>query len=221
MPLHYDDRGWTATLEQLPDVERRRLESSAALRAGTALTDSLLMTSRDGVTFNFTPETFLTPGPERSGSWMYGDSGIGWHLVETTSAFDRGEPELSLYSTECYRLGPAVKLRRYTLRLDGFASIHAPIAGGEIITPAIRFRGKKLLLNFATSASGSVKVEIQDENGRPIPGFALSDCIELYGDTTERAISWQNNPELEAHADEPVHLRFVLKDADLYSFKFE
>lgn len=216
-----NDKNWTPVHDQLPDLERRRLESGVSMRSGTALTDALLMWSRDGITFERSTKTFLSPGPERPGSWMYGNHWVAWHLVETESIFEGAAPELSIYSVEFYRKGPAVKLRRYTLRLDGFASIHAPIEGGEVITPPLIFDGSLLSLNFATSSSGSVHVEIQDAKGRPVRGFNLEDSVELFGDTVDRAVMWKDNPNLAALAGKPVRLRFVLKDADLYSFKFE
>ena len=138
----YFDRGWTPALEQLPDLEVRKNLSSARHRAGSALTDTLLIWSRDGLVFDLAPSTFLRPGPERPGSWKYSDHHVGWHLVETKSAMEGADPELSIYATESYRIkslepphrSMPSKLRRYTLRLDGFASICAPINGGEVIT---------------------------------------------------------------------------------------
>ncbi len=114
-----------------------------------------------------------------------------------------------------------VRLRRHTLRLDGFASIHSPIAGGELVTPPLIFKGSRLSMNFASSAFGSVRVEIQDADGTPIPGFMLEDSIGLYGDTVARDALWNDAPDLAALAGKPVRLRFVMKDADLYSIRFE
>ena len=82
------------------------------------------------------------------------------------------------------------------------------------------FEGSKLLLNFATSAYGSVFVELQDPGGNPIPRFTLADSIDIYGDTVARAAMWKNDPDLRALSGKPVRLRFVMRDADLYSFKF-
>jgi hypothetical protein len=76
-------------------------------------------------------------------------------------------------------------------------------------------------MNFASSTFGSLRVEIQDANGKAIPGFALADSIEFYGDTVARKALWKNNPVLGALAGKPVKLRFVMRDADLYSIKFE
>ncbi len=62
--------------------------------------------------------------------------------------------ELSLYAVEDAWTGKGSALRRYTLRLDGFVSVSAPMSGGELITKPIRFKGRRLELNFSTSAAG-------------------------------------------------------------------
>ena len=75
-------------------------------------------------------------------------------------------------------------------------------------------------MNFATSAAGSVRVEIQDPAGKPVEGFSLADCPDHFGDTVERVVNWNNRKDVSRLAGKPVRLRFVLKDADLYSFQF-
>jgi hypothetical protein len=76
-------------------------------------------------------------------------------------------------------------------------------------------------MNFATSAAGGLKVEIQDTKGKALPGFSLSDCEEHFGDTLERCVVWKNGTDVSSLAGKSVRLRFALKDADLYSIKFE
>ena len=78
-----------------------------------------------------------------------------------------------------------------------------------------------MALNFATSAAGSVRVEIQDESGQPLPGFTLSDCAPLYGNTIERAVTWTAGRRLAALVGRTVRLRFVLQDADVYAYQFK
>ena len=77
---------------------------------------------------------------------------MAWHVVETASTEDDSPRELSLYATESYFTGNVSRLRRYTLRLDGFASVFAPLEGGECLTKPFTFTGKALYINFATSA---------------------------------------------------------------------
>jgi hypothetical protein len=106
------------------------------------------------------------------------------------------------------------------LRTDGFVSVNAPYAGGELLTRLFKFSGDKLEVNFATSAAGGLRVELQDESGKPIPGYALADCPEIIGDEIDRVIAWSAGADVGKLAGKPVRLRFSLKDADLYSLRF-
>ncbi len=166
-------------------------------------------------------EAFLRPGPERPGTWHYGHQYIAWHVVETRSSLPSAPNELSLYASENYWTGNSSELRRYTLRLDGFVSASAPMAGGQMVTKAFRFDGNSLSLNFSTSAAGGIRVEIQDASGRPLPGFALDDCPPVFGDSIERKVTWKGGADVGTLAGRPVRLRFELKDADLYAFRFQ
>lgn len=223
-PVRYIDRGWSTTMDALPDLENRRLRATGEERFGTALTESLIMVSRDRVNFHRWEEAFLRPGIERTGTWQYGQQYIAWSMVETSSALEGAPNELSLYAVEGF-WGAIEKgmdaLRRYTIRLDGFASINASMAGGELVTKPFTFEGSELELNFATSAAGDIRVELQDESGRPIPGYSLNDCVPLFGDTVGRKVYWKNGADVGALQGKTVRLRFAMKDADLYALKFQ
>ena len=219
-PTRYVEREWSESMRQLPERENREWRAKASQRYGTAITEGLLMASRDGVRFKRWNEAFLPPGIEREGTWNYGHQYAAWHVVETKSALEGAPNELSFYTTESYWTGKSSALRRYTLRLDGFVSIRAPMAGGELITKPMTFTGSRLSLNFATSAAGSLRVEIQDDSGKPLPGFALADSESHLGDTIERHATWKGGQDVGALAGKAVRLRFVLRDADLYSLRF-
>jgi len=66
-----------------------------------------------------------------------------------------------------------------------------------------------------------VRVEIQDPDGTALPGFALEDCVTIFGDSVERRTQWKPGGDLTALAGRPVRLRFVLSDGDLYAFQFK
>jgi len=87
-------------------------------------------------------------------------------------------------------------------------------------TRPLVFEGKALVINFATSAAGSIQVEIVEADGSAIPGFALSDCPEIYGDSIEEVVQWKGGTDPSSLQGRPVRLRFVLRDADLYSMRF-
>lgn len=219
-PARYIERGWSDSMRALPEREHREWRAGASLRYGVALSEGLVMASRDGVHFKRWNEAFLPPGIERPGTWNYGHQYIGWHLVETKSHLDGAPNDLSLYATESYWTNHSSALRRYTLRLDGFVSAHAPMGGGELVTKPLLFGGRQLAINFATSAAGGVRIEVQDATGQPLPGYALDDCPVIFGDAVERTVTWKNGGDLTALAGTPIRLRIELRDADIYAFQF-
>jgi hypothetical protein len=219
-PVRYVDRGWSDSMRALPQLANREWRARENQRYGTAVTETLIMASRDGVAFMRCNEAFLRPRIERPGTWNCGQQFMAWHLVETKSALAGAPDELSLYALEDYWTGKGSALRRYTLRLDGFVSVSAPMSGGELITKPIRFKGRRLELNFSTSAAGGVRVEIQDATGNPLPGFALADCPAIFGDAIERPVTWSQGPDVGALAGRTVRLRLVLNDAEVYAFQF-
>ena len=220
-PSRYVDRGWTEATRALPSLDLRQQRAQSSTRYGTAVTDALLMTSRDGLTFHRWDEAWLRPGLRTRHNWAYGDNYVAWHVVETKSTDDDSPRELSLYATESYFTGKSSRLRRYTLRIDGFASAYAPLAGGELITKPLTFQGAALTINFATSAAGSIRVEIQNPQGEPLEGYALADCAEVFGDALEYTVQWKDTAEVRSLSAAPVRLRFELRDADLYAFRFD
>jgi hypothetical protein len=220
-PSRYIERGWSGPMRQLPDPEHREWRAAASLRYGTALTEALLMVSRDGVTFKRWNEAFLRPGIERKGTWNYGNQYMAWSMVTTKSAIEGAPDELSFYAVEDYWTGKGSALRRYTLRIDGFVSVSAPMQGGELVTRSLTFAGNNLVINFSTSAAGGIQVEIDDEHGKALPGFSLDECPVIFGDSSERVVSWKTGSDLSALKGRPVKLLFLLKDADLYSLRFK
>ncbi|HNY80558.1 MAG: hypothetical protein RBS72_19600 [Sedimentisphaerales bacterium] len=185
-----------------------------------SLTEGLFMSSRDGRAFDRWAEAFIRPGlnPDK---WHNRSNYIWWGLVETESPLPGGGRELSLYTDESYYFeGKAVRTRRYTCRIDGFVSVHATLAGGEVVTKPILFEGDELVVNVSTSAAGGLRVQIEHLNGRSATGHGLTQCPEIYGDAIEHTVKWQSGSDVSALAGRPVRLRFALRDADLYAFGF-
>jgi hypothetical protein len=170
------------------------------------------MSSRDGLHWYRFREAFIRPTRERN-TWTDRTNGPAWGILQT------GPEELSVYWVDHFH-HPTNRLSRGTLRLDGFASLTAPFAGGEMVTKPLRFEGRELVLNYETSGAGSVRVEIQDENGVPIPGYTLIDHRIMYGNEIEGVVNWQRGSNVASLAGRPVRLRFVLSDADVYALQF-
>ncbi len=104
-----------------------------------------------------------------------------------------------------------------TLRKDGFASLDAGASVGDVITKKLQGMSGTLRVNYAAAAGGSLKVEVLDALGQPLPGYDLQNCVVLTGDSVDQAVSWGSRNTLPNGAD-PLRLRFVMQKASLYSF---
>ncbi len=167
-------------------------------------TDIMFMTSRGGNKYDRTfLEAFIRPGLDPN-KWGNRSNYAALNVVPT------GPNEMSIY----------VRERRYVLRTDGFVSVHAGHKTGELLTKPIKFSGRKLEINYSTSAATDIRVEIQDPAGSPIPGYTLADCPPLIGDKVQHIMTWKSGSDVSSLSGKPIRLRFVMRDADLYSFRF-
>lgn len=194
------------------------------------VSDAVFMTSRDGLHWHRWREALVRPGLQAS-RWVNRNNMTAWGILQTKSDIPDTPDELSIYTTEGYYVGPC-HLRRYTSRLDGFVSINAPGAGGQFTTKPLTFEDNpaitgpdgtaqaELVINYATSAAGTIRCEILDAAGQPIQGYTLSDCDPIYGDHIERAVAWGGSSDVRKLAGTPIRLRFVMEDADLYALRF-
>jgi len=178
------------------------------------VSEAVFMSSRDGIHWDRRfMEAFIRPGRDPL-DWVHRDHMIATGILQTAP------DELSIFTERHYTF-PSAYLERMTLRLDGFASVHAGYKGGTITTKPLVLDGSKLVLNYATSAVGSIRWEIIDSSGNPLPGLGAEQTQPLSGDETEHVIQIQNPKHrpasgLESHA---LRLRFIMRDADLYSFQ--
>jgi hypothetical protein len=221
-PTRYVHRPLTDHARRLEPVDIRA-KFAAAVRGsytGAEVTEGVFMSSRDGEKFRRWDEAFLRPGPQTDNRWIYGDNYQSYGLWETKSSTPGAPPEISMHFNEGAWNDEVHRVRRYTIRLDGFVSLYAPLSGGEILTKPLTFKGQQLAMNYATSAAGSVRVELLDEQEKALSGFALADSTEHFGDTVEQIVSWKDGSDVGRFSGKPVRLRFVLQDADLYSFRF-
>lgn len=175
--------------------------------------DAVLLSSRGGNHYDRTfMEGFVRPGLGLE-NWVSRTNYPACGVLQT------GPGEMSIYVQHHYGQ-PTHHLVRYALRLDGFASLHADYALGTMWSKPFTFTGTALYLNMSTSAAGHVRVELQDDSGAPIEGFALDDCVELLGDDLEKQVRWKSGAGLGALAGQAVRMRIELRDADIYAFQF-
>ena len=224
LPLRYVERKeWTANLDQIGSCSiKKQAIALDSPRVGIAVTDTLFMTSRGGEDWTRYTEAFLTPGPETEHNWIYGDTELAYNLI------DSGHGTYYLYGMD-YTLSHGVpcQLVRYEIRQDGFACMTAGAAEREIVTKPLTFSGSSLHLNFETTAAGSIYVQVLSPEGEPLSPTS----VEVYGNSVDRSVYFAAGPSVDAttagavtdfaaYADQPVRLRFKLREAKLYSLWF-
>jgi len=169
-------------------------------------TDILFMTARGNASYDRTfREALIRPGLDPA-RWGNRSNYAALNVVPTSPT------EMSIYHEGSGE--------RFVMRTDGFASVHVGADSGEMVTRPLRFAGKELVINYSTSAGGSVRVEIQDESGQPLPDFTLADSRNLVGDAIEQQVRWTKGSDVSSLTDKSVRLKFVMQDADLFAIQF-
>ena len=176
--------------------------------------EPIFMSSRDGQTFRRWAKPVISEeAPEdRSGNRS---NYMAWGLL-TLPGNDR---EYSVYASENYLSRTPTRLRRFTFRADGFVALRGGKEGGQLTTKPLNVGGGKLEINYLARPGGQVRVEIQDVHGQPLANFSADDCDPLQGDEIAQQISWRGDAN-GPFTGRPVRVRFEVKDADVYSFRF-
>lgn len=108
---------------------------------------------------------------------------------------------------------------RAVLTLDRYVAMDASVMPAEFVTKPLTFTGTRLEINADVRPKGELRFELQDAEGKALPGFALEDCQPLQGDSLRHLVSWKGG-DLKALAGKPTRLRCVARDASLYAFQF-
>ncbi len=181
--------------------------------------EPVFMSSRDGLTFKRWAKPVIprTAPKDRDGNRSN-------YMANALVQLPGDDRHYSVYGTEAYYAGPDSRLRRFVYRVDGFVSLQADKGGGQVVTKPVTFKGNELEVNFTTSDGGVVRVELLDEKGKPIDGFSFAECQPLSGDSIDMNVKWKatknSEKSLSDLAGKTVQIRFQLKDANLYSFRF-
>jgi hypothetical protein len=177
-----------------------------------AVSDAVFMTSRGGSVYDRTFQTaFFRPGPDRN-MWAARNSMMALGVVPL------GGGRMGMYRQHHYA-SRTNHLVLYTLREDGLASLRAGAGEGVLVTKPFRHAGEDLWLNYATSATGWLKVEVQDETGKPIAGFSAEESAPRFGDSLNEKISWKSGKSWRELSGRVIRLSISLRDADLYALQ--
>ncbi len=173
------------------------------------------MTSRDGVNFKRYNEAFMTPGAEYDGNWIYGDCypARGFILTDPEKSGEGVDKELSMLCPDREKYDGNLRLRRYTIRRDGFVSRHAGEQERQLVTKPFVFEGERLTVNLSTSALGYAYFRLETTDGKQ-----STESVEYFGDATDKPIAFRDPTVLFSGKEVVMTVRLL--DADIYSFRF-
>ena len=182
------------------------------------LIDCYIGTSRDAAHWDsswvYAGQPFIPPGPagsfDAAGAFPFSQI-VTWkdrHWLHY-GAMDRGHKDRQNRMS----IGAA------TLRLDGFVSLEAGPDAGTVTTRPFVLEGRGLELNLDASR-GEAAVEIQDAEGRALPGFAIPDCRAIRGvDALRQRAEWSGQADLGVLTGSTVRLHVEMRNAHLYAFQ--
>lgn len=215
-PTRYIERKvWTENYDELTDCDHRKKRYETDKRFGLAITDCTFIASHNGRHFKRYAEAFIRPGRENGRNWLYGGPSYPSYGIFETPCEDKNEgTEISMYAPDEEWHGIPTKLYRYTIRLDGFASLHADGKQEElIVSKPFVFEGDNLFANISTSARGYMYFTLESTDG-----LSISSC-ETFGDAPDRKIRFTNGAVADFSGKEVV-LKIRIFDADIYSIHF-
>lgn len=203
---------------------------SRAVNTADGSFDIDIATSRDGITWNRWRQPYLPAGAQdganlklvsmgpgfiRRGRWLH-QYFVGWTYTHGLPVvWDRDPASRAAY------LGKDLSgIYCATQRVDGFISMDAGASEGHLTTQPFVFQGNRLYLNLHTAGSGSARVALLDQGGRPIAGFTADDCEFINADEIDCPVRWKDGADIGVLAGHPVRLQFTLRYAKLFAFQF-
>lgn len=178
--------------------------------------------SRDGSTWHrYDRAPYVAPGLAGSDSASMGYMGTGL-VVRGDEVWQYGTALRSRHGDkESRKHHPDGVIYRYVQRVDGFVSLDFTATGGECVTQPVKITGEHLALNLDTGALGSLRVGLQEADGKAVPGFGIDDCETLRINATGVHATWKGNPSLSALKGRELRLVLAGSRAKVYSFYFQ
>ena len=190
-----------------------------------------MATSSDGLRWQRSPlrEPFIPPG--NAGDW---DAGHTWCLTNVVPVghwlylyyVGSSKPWRTRYPANTRAIGLA------RIRRDRFVGQYAGVDGGWLLSREVKVTGNRLVINISPehrawnqTHHGYVQVELLDRShgvyGKEhIAGFGQDDCAQLRADEYGQVVSWSGKSDLSSLRGKSVYIRFWLKSAYLFGFRF-
>ena len=163
------------------------------------VSDGGFMSSRDALHYHRWDEAFIRPGIQHE-RWVNRNNMCALGVVLTKADLEGTPPVLTIYSTEGYYGPTPNRLRRLTIRQDGFVSIHAPLTGGaftmkplEVVVSGYDMSGENAFRLFNQLNPKQAPICIGSENWGEVM-LLLNASTSALGEIRCEIRDEQNNP---------------------------
>lgn len=207
-----------------PDDPRLKMFFCAVYHRCTDLLDVRFAVSRDGEVFNWVTQDPIIAGGQ-PGETDYGAVYAQPNLVRMNDG-SLGLPYIARLFThseawfsDAYGDYPQDEAKyRWAYWPDGrLAGIEADNIG-EFYTYGMTMTGSQIELNFKTHYTGSLELELQ-ENNQAVEGYTFADCLPESGDFVWKKFQWKNKKDVAELIGRKLVLRFRLNKAKIYAVR--
>jgi hypothetical protein len=179
--------------------------------------DVQLVYSRDGRTWHRLEDRRPVIGVGAKGSF---DGGM--IMGTACGAFVHGDELIAYYTASNTTHGALVQdkffsIGRATWRRDRLVALQAGSEGGMLETVLLEPQGGHLVIN-ADATGGHVTVEVLGVDGQVLSGFSGEQCVPITNNCLDHHVRWKSDDP--SNLQQPFRLRFSIKNAKLFSFRF-
>lgn len=221
---NFDAVGYESIMLGLFEIHRGPDNKECAIKGKPKITELVAAYSRDGFHFYRPDREPLIPASRETAEWDRGyvqsvggiclvmKDELWFYYIGYEGDGTRSEPQgPRSRGVYCYGSTGIAKIRR-----DGFVSLDGM---GSVLTEKLcTGSGHKYLFINAKAPHGSVRAELLDADGEVIEGYSAEESIPFTGNSTCVNLSWNNQNTINIQKDTPFRLRFIINNAQIYSF---
>jgi len=141
--------------------------------------------------------------------WLYFTSvprSHGWYLDAAWQLQEDCRRQMVAEGITVIGLARWPKDRLFGFRSDPKGSLRIDV--GEVTEPC------QLILNYKTHATGSIRVEIPEQDG-----YALDDAVPLTGDSLARAVAWKTKTTIGPLSADKAKVTLHMDRAEVYAYE--
>ena len=104
-----------------------------------------------------------------------------------------------------------------SLKPDRFIALVTGDQPAVVYMRRFSIKSPEVYVNANVARDGAVRLELLDEESQPLPGFELSRCAPITGDSLLHSVRWEGEPDLTEIVGRPIRWRLHATHARVYA----